>query len=171
MGKTKLKIHVWPEKILRKNCRRVEKFDDDLRQSLNEMQELMQSYEGVGLAANQVGLDISLVIIETADRIFKLVNPRIKKKEGLTKFIEGCLSFPRLELEVKRAKKIWVEAQDEYGNKMELEVEDLLAVIFQHEIDHIEGILFIDRVSFWQRLKALPIFRKIKKRTKNAMCK
>ncbi len=161
MNKTKLRIHIWPEKILRKKCRKVERVDSDIKRLLDEMLLLMRFSGGVGLAANQAGLDLSLLVIEVENHTFKIVNPRIIKKEGSISFIEGCLSFPGLELEIKRANKVWILAQDEEGKSVEIKAEGFLAVIFQHEIDHIEGIVFIDRISFWQRIKAEFKLRKI----------
>lgn len=170
MNKTKLRIHTWPEKILRKKCRKVEKVDDKVKHLLDELILLMRISGGVGLAANQAGLDLCLLVIETGSHTFKLVNPRIVKKEGSTSFSEGCLSFPGLELEIKRANKVWVLAQNQEGERVEIEAEGFLAVIFQHEIDHVEGVVFIDRISFWQRLKAEFKLREII-RKKNGMLK
>jgi len=164
MNKTKLRIHIWPERILRKKSRKVEKADAKIKCLLEEMLSLMRVSGGVGLAANQVGLDLRLIIVEAENQTFKLVNPRIVRKEGSTSFLEGCLSFPGLELEVKRANKVWISAQNEESESIKINAEGFLAVIFQHEIDHIEGVVFIDRISFWQRLKAYPGLRKIIRR-------
>lgn len=170
MKKTKLRIHTWPEKILRKKCQKVKKVDAEIKSIFNEMLALMRFSGGVGLAANQAGLNLSLLVIEIENQIFKLINPRIVEKKGVIKFSEGCLSFPGLELDIKRANKVKVLAQDEENNQIEIEAEGFLAVIFQHEIDHIEGIVFIDRASFWQRAKAGFKLRKIIKKT-NEMSK
>ena len=153
MEKTKLKLHTWPEKILKKKCRKVTVIDDRIRQLLDEMRSVMVINKGVGLAANQVGVDLSLIVVDGKDRVFKLINPVIVKKEGRTIFNEGCLSFPEIELEIKRAKKVWLSALDEKGEPIELEADDTLAVIFQHEIDQINGIVFTDRVRFFQKIK------------------
>ena len=96
MEKTKLKLHTWPEKILKKKCRKVTVIDDRIRQLLDEMRSVMVINKGVGLAANQVGVDLSLIVVDGKDRVFKLINPVIVKKEGRTIFNEGCLSFPGL---------------------------------------------------------------------------
>jgi len=163
MSKTKLRIHTWPEKILKKKCKKVEKVNDRIRELLDEMLSLMRVNSGVGLAANQAGLDLNLIVIEFEGNVYKLVNPRVVKAEGLICFREGCLSFPGLEVDVKRHKKILVKALDEKGSPLNLDAEDVLAVILQHEIDHIRGVVFIDRISLWQRLKSLPKLRAIKK--------
>jgi len=171
MGKTKLRIYTWPEGILRKKCQRVGKVDEEVRGLLDEMLSLMRISGGAGLAGNQAGLDLSLIVIEVENHIFKLVNPEIVKREGSVSFLEGCLSFPGLELEVKRGNKVWISALNEEGKPVEIEAEGFLAVIFQHEIDHIKGVAFIDRVSFWQKIKAYPKLRKIIRRTKNRLRK
>lgn len=171
MSKTKLRIHTWPENILRNRCRKVEKVDDQVKCLLDEMLSLMRVSGGTGLAGNQAGLDLSLIVIEVENRIFKLANPEIIKREGSVSFDEGCLSFPGLELEIKRNKKVWISALDHEGKPIKIEAEGFLAVIFQHEIDHIEGIAFVDKVSFWNRVKAYPKLRKIIQKTKNELRK
>ena len=171
MKKTKLRIHTWPEKILRKKCKQVEKVDDEIRDLLSEMVLIMRISEGVGLAANQAGINLKLLVVEIDNKLFKLVNPRITKKEGTLCFLEGCLSFPGLELKVKRNDKVWISAQDENGKAVNFQVKGPLAVIFQHEVDHLEGVVFIDRVSFWQKLKLAPKLRAIVRKTKDGMRK
>jgi len=171
MSKTKLRIHTWPEGILRKKCQKVAKVDERVKCLLDEMLSLMRISGGAGLAGNQAGLDLSLIVIEVENHIFKLINPEIRKREGSVSFSEGCLSFPGLELEIKRDNKVWVSARDEEGKQVEIEAEGFLAVAFQHEIDHINGIVFINRVSFWQRLKTYQRLRKIIRKTKSELRK
>ena len=171
MNKTKLRIHTWPEKILRKKCRKVEFVDGKIGDLLSEMLCLMRVNDGLGLAANQAGLDLSLIVVETQGKIFKLVNPRILKKEGSICFSEGCLSFPALELEIKRGNRVWVAAQNEQGEDLKIEAEGLLAVVLQHEIDHIQGKVFIDRISLFQKFKNSLKLRKIAKETENELRK
>lgn len=168
---TKLKIITWPNRILRKKCKKVQCVDDSVRKIFNEMRLLLIEAKGVGLAANQVGLDLSLALIEIEDKIFKMVNPCITKKEGKIKFLEGCLSFPGLEVEIERAKKAWISYLNEYGEPIDLELEGVLAVIFQHEIDHLNGVLINSRVPFLKRIKIAPQLREIKKITKNELSK
>ncbi|OQX86259.1 MAG: peptide deformylase [Candidatus Omnitrophica bacterium 4484_70.2] len=128
----------------------------------------MKEKGGIGLAANQAGLDLKLVVIDippfktNKNIVFKLINPKILKKEGRRKFEEGCLSFPNLSLTIKRAERVWVEALDERGKILNLEAKGILSIVLQHEIDHINGIVFIDRLSFWERVKILPKLRKLK---------
>lgn len=163
MMKTKLKIHKWPDKILTKQSAKIERPDQDTKDILDQMYILMKASDGVGLAANQVGLAMQLIVIEAGGEIYKLINPKITKREGSITLQEGCLSFPGIELEVKRSDKVFIEALDPKGQPVSLKPEGVLAVIFQHEIDHINGVTFVDRVSFWQRLKMSSKLRKIKK--------
>lgn len=166
-----MRIHTWPEKILRKTCKHVENVDDKIRKLLYDMLAFMRVCTGAGLAANQVGIDLKLIVVEVGNQIFKLVNPKIVKGEGTLSFQEGCLSFPELELEVKRSNKVWVEALDERGESVNIEAEGVLAVVFQHEIDHIEGKVFIDKVSVLQRLSVFGQLQTIKRRTKSGLSK
>ena len=164
MKKTKLKIRIWPDPGLRKKCRDVEEVDVRVKEILQDMYFLMKRKDGVGLAATQVGVDISLVVIEAGDKVFKLVNPRIEKKEGSFVFNEGCLSFPGLTLDIKRAYKVWVSALDETGDPLDIEAEGALSVIFQHEIDHINGKVFIDRCPAWRKFFVMSRLRKMRER-------
>ncbi len=163
MDKTKLKIHKWPDKILKKKAKEVQDIDQVVENILDQMYILMKSSDGVGLAANQAGLDMQLVVVEVDKEVFKLINPRIIKREGSLVIKEGCLSFPGLELEVKRSRKIKVEALNQKGVPLTLEPEGASAVVFQHEIDHINGVAFIDRVSFLERIKIIPKLKRIRK--------
>ena len=156
---------------MRRKCKSVGQIDKTIKEYLDEMVALVRISDGVGLAANQVGLDLKLIVIEVEDKLFKLINPRITSAEGRVCFSEGCLSFFELEFEVKRYNKISVSALDQNGNDLKLELEGMFAVIFQHEIDHINGIVFLDRVSFLQRLRASKQLKEIIKRTKNGMHK
>lgn len=162
MSAIELRIHTWPDNILKKKCRQVEIVDGSIRRLLDEMLFLMRENKGVGLAANQAGLDLRLIVIEDRGEVIKLVNPKIMKKEGRMTFLEGCLSFPGIELKIKRAKKIWVSSLNEKGEAVDYEAEGLLAVIFQHEIDHINGVSFIEKVSLLEKIKVRPLLKKIK---------
>jgi peptide deformylase len=114
---------------------------------------------------------MQLIVVQWQDKLFKLVNPRVTKRQGVTESCEGCLSFPGLELEVKRSEKVWVSGIDENNQNVDLELEGILAIIFQHEIDHINGIVFIDRISLLDRLKAVLKLKEISRRTRNALRK
>ncbi|HDN86053.1 MAG: peptide deformylase [Candidatus Omnitrophota bacterium] len=166
MGVTELKIHTWPSKILRKKCKLVDKVDKRIKDLFEQLYLLMKNHQGVGIAANQAGLDLSLIVIEAEDKVFKLANPRIIKKEGKIEIEEGCLSFPGLILRIKRARKVWVDALDDKGHPLSIEAEGLLSVIFQHEIDHINGVVFVDRLPLRERIR---IFSQLNKLTKSGL--
>lgn len=163
MLKTKLKIHTWPDKILKKKCHKIDIVDDNIKKILSEMISLMRVSDGIGLAANQVGLNLSLVVAEIDNKLYTLINPQIIKSEGSISFLEGCLSFPGLELNIKRKKKIVISALNQEGQEIKEELEGLVAIVLQHEIDHIQGVVFIDRISFWQKLKIKGKLKKISK--------
>ena len=136
------------DEILTKVCRPVEKFDGKLGQLLDDMYETMQEANGVGLAAPQVGIRRRIVVIDVGEGPIELMNPEIlRESEEMDEDTEGCLSFPGKYGLVKRPRSVTVRAQDRDGNLFELEGEGLLARAFCHEIDHLDGVLFITRVS------------------------
>lgn len=162
MDKTELKIQLYGSPILRKRTKELKAIDDTVNQLLDQMVSLMKKQKGVGLAANQVGLDVSLVVIGTPQKLYKLINPKIVKRKGKIIFQEGCLSFPELLLSIKRAKEVLVNYVDTRGKSIDLKAEGALAVILQHEIDHIKGILFIDRIPFFKKIRIRRDLKKIK---------
>lgn len=131
--------------ILRKVCRTQLTFDDKLHQILDDMAETMYEAEGVGLAAPQVGILRRFCIIDVGDGIVELVNPVIVSKEGTQTGDEGCLSIPSRYEQVTRPMKVTVRAQDRNGNNIIVTGEGLKARALCHEIDHLDGVLFIDR--------------------------
>lgn len=143
----------------------VTEFNDELRKLVDDMFESMYAASGVGLAAPQIGIGKRIAVIDVTfqeDPKGKIViiNPEITKKEGKQTGMEGCLSLPDFRENVTRANKVWVRAQDQYGKWQELDGEELLARAFQHEIDHLNGKLFISHIS---ALKRDMIKRKIKR--------
>ncbi len=158
----RLKIQLYGSPILRKKCRKVSMITPEIKKYLEEMELLMHLDQGAGLAANQAGLDLSLVVIHTPQKKYRLINPRIIRRSGKIKFEEGCLSFPGISLTVRRSSRIKANFMNEKGESVDLETGGVLAVILQHEIDHINGVLFIDRVSVLQRLKVGAQLNKIK---------
>ena len=173
-----LDVVVWPAKVLETRANEVTKFDDDLRKFVADLHETMHAAAGIGLAANQVGDLRRVVAIEIPfggerygdqeetkewwhDKKFTFINPKITKKAGKFKFQEGCLSFPEIFEFVERAAEVWVTAQDEHGKEFEVHATGLFAVCLQHEIDHIDGHVFIERMS---RLKANMVRKKIARR-------
>lgn len=130
--------------ILRKKCRIVEKFDDKLSVIIDDMIETMYAANGCGLAAPQVGLLKRIVVIDCGDGPIELVNPVIIEKTGMQEEVEACLSLPEQYGVTQRPQKVKVQAYDRHGDLYEYEGEDLLARAFCHELDHLDGVLFID---------------------------
>jgi len=141
--------------VLRNKTGRVEKIDGSLDRLIEDMIETMHAAPGVGLAANQVGVPLQLAVIDLSGRenveqrhpLFVIINPEILLSVGSIVEEEGCLSIPDYSEKVKRAAKVKVRAQDRTGKPFEIEAEGLLAKALQHEIDHLNGLLFVDRLS------------------------
>ncbi len=155
-------LRYYGDPALRRKARRVDNVDDTVRGLAQEMIAIMQAKRGVGLAANQVGETTRVIVInlpagekEKEDEAIALVNPRVVKASGSYSDEEGCLSFPGLKLPIPRAMEIRVEAQDLSGNPVAWEARGLLARVLQHEIDHLDGVLFIDRLPWLKRLAML----------------
>ncbi len=148
------KILKYPNPILKKKAEKVKEITEEIKNLGRDMIEILEINQGVGLASSQVGELKRIIAVRFEDRPRIFINPVILKKSKETEVIEeGCLSFPGLFLKIKRAKEIEVKALDENGKEIRIKDNGLISRIFQHEIDHLEGILFIDRLSFWQRLK------------------
>ena len=166
---TQLKIVTYPDKFLKHPTKPVENIDGKLMEAVSNMGETMYAAPGIGLAAIQVGIDQSFLVydISPADEkrhLNLLVNPRIVEKEGeILSENEGCLSVPDYRADVKRYASIIVEGYDGDEKPVRIEAHDLLSIVLQHEIDHLQGTLFIDRIS---SLKRQIYKRKIKKQLK-----
>lgn len=164
-------IVTYPAKVLTERTQRVDVVDEEIRKLIKDMFDTMYHAEGVGLAANQIGVPLSVMVIDTTpkeeapDLKLVLINPEVVSSEGKLKYKEGCLSFPGLTVEVERARKVRVRALDEHGDPIEVVLEDFPAVVFQHELDHLNGITFIDRLKGWRRRIALEKYRKLQKET------
>ncbi|WP_027183070.1 peptide deformylase [Desulfovibrio inopinatus] len=155
----------YPDPRLAEKCSAIEEVTPELRALAEEMAEIMYTNEGIGLAAPQVGESCRLVVIdlsgpEKREDLHVLVNPVIVEKEGETEFEEGCLSVTNYRSVVQRAEKVKVRATDLDGNLMEIDADGLLAICLQHELDHLDGVLFIDHIS---RLKRSLYDKKVKK--------
>ena len=133
--------------VLRKVCRSQLDFDERLHQTLDDMKETMYKAEGVGLAAPQIGILRRYCIVDVGDGLIELVNPVIEKQSGKQTGQEGCLSIPDRFSDVTRPMKVSVRAQDRNGNTFTIEAEGLKARALCHEIDHLDGILYIDKVE------------------------
>lgn len=176
---TVLKVLEWPEEVLETKSAPVKTFDDELKAFVADMHETMDAAGGIGLAANQVGKALRVITIlipfsesryaeqeeekkeDWHDKRYTFINPVIKKKNGKIKWQEGCLSFPEIYEFVDRAAEIEVEAQDQNGKTFTVSANGLFSVCLQHEIDHIDGIVFINRMS---RLKSSLVRKKLSKR-------
>jgi peptide deformylase len=142
--------------VLHKQARRVREFGPELCELLDEMVQSMREARGVGLAAPQIGIDQRIAVIEYPDdeddpegtmRLYEVINPEIVKAKGSEVAQEGCLSLPGLAADVDRATYVLVKAQDRQGNEYRIKAYDWLARIFQHEIDHLHGVLMTDRAE------------------------
>ena len=133
--------------VLRKVCRTQLTFDERLHQVLDDMAETMYAADGVGLAAPQIGVSKRIVVIDVGDGLIEMINPVIVKKEGSVVGGEGCLSVPEYEGEVERAEKVECEFTDRSGKRYLIETNGLLAIAIQHELDHLDGVLFIDKAQ------------------------
>jgi len=151
-----LEVKTFPDKVLRKVAKPVIEIDNELTTLLDNMVETMHSQKGVGLAAPQVGISKRIIIVdpsggEDESMIMRVINPEIISEDGEQLGEEGCLSVPGEYESVRRAEKITLKALDENGKEYTMEAEGFLARIFQHEIDHLDGKLFIDRIPSFKR--------------------
>jgi peptide deformylase len=149
-------VRYYGDPVLRARAKDIVEFDASLLALVEDMRETMKAYNGVGLAANQIGVLQRVLVVDVPQEDgpraqYCLVNPVIEKREGSEKGEEGCLSIPGIYEDVTRAQKIRVRAKDETGKPVELEAEDYLARAIQHEVDHLDGVLFVDRLSLLKR--------------------
>ncbi|HET6770790.1 MAG TPA: peptide deformylase [Actinomycetota bacterium] len=154
-----LPIRTFGDPVLRERAREVEAFDQTLARLAEDMIETMHEAPGVGLAAPQVGRSIRLIVFDIGEGARALVNPVLSGLEGEQVGDEGCLSVPGLYFQVKRALKVRADALDVDGRPVVIEAEELMARVLQHEVDHINGVLFIDRLSSSDRKAALAAIR------------
>lgn len=166
---TKLKLYEYPSSVLKQKSVKVDVVDDELRQFLDDMLETMYDSKGCGLAAPQVGVLKRVVVIDIAHEgeepnPIYMVNPEIVwKSEEKEVGEEGCLSIPGQRAQVERYKAVKVKYVDYDGKNQELEADDFLAIAVQHELDHLDGILYIDHIS---RLKRQMLLKKLEKQRK-----
>ena len=163
-----LKIVKYPEPVLQQPGEPVTEFNDELRKLAADMFETMYAEQGIGLAAQQVGVAKRVTVIDLScgkdpEQKMVLVNPEIIEREGKQYEEEGCLRFPEMREKVQRAAMVKIRAQDLKGKWFEMEGEELLSRCFQHEIDHLDGMLFIFRMSGLKRDLALRKIRKMQR--------
>jgi peptide deformylase len=155
-----LEIKTFPDDVLRHQAEPVEDFNEELHKLVEDMVETMRDAPGVGLAAPQIGVSKQLIVVEFGDeedeevpkQLFIVANPEIiRKSKDSVKGIEGCLSVPGVVGEVERSTVVTVSGQDKFGKKIKIRAQGWLARIFQHEIDHVNGMLYTDRAeNLWQ---------------------
>lgn len=163
-----LPIVKYPEPVLQQPGEPVTEFDDMLRAFVADMFETMYAAQGIGLAAPQVNVSRRITVVDLSNgkdpqKKMVLINPEIIERSGKIYEEEGCLSFPEIREKVVRAAHVRVRAQDEYGKWFEAEGEELLSRCLQHEIDHLDGVLFIFRISGLKRDLALRKIRKMQR--------
>lgn len=160
-----LDICIYPDPILRRKAQPVEKVGEEERRILEEMAKVMYNAKGIGLAAPQIGLNKQLVVVDAGEGLLKLVNPKIVKKSAAEDILEeGCLSLPQILLKVRRPKRVVVEGLNQDNQRLRIEAEGILSHAIQHEIDHLLGILIIERVNWLERMRLKAKLRKLKKR-------
>jgi len=143
-----LPIRIAPEPVLRQKAKRVKNIDASIERLIGDMVETMQAAEGVGLAAPQVGVPLRVIVIAISEEeIVALINPEIVKRSGERLVLEGCLSIPGYRGEIKRSVSVTVKGRDRQGKEIRLKANGLLAQALEHEIDHLNGVLYIDHLE------------------------
>jgi peptide deformylase len=140
------------EPILRQRAKKVTHFDASLHRLLEEMVETMRDAPGIGLAANQIGVPLQVAVIELEEKVTELINPQIVRSSGEVIDWEGCLSIPGFVAEVKRRAQVTVKARDRHGKEFRVKGDELFARALQHEIDHLNGVLYIDYLDSLEEL-------------------
>lgn len=148
-----LEIVLDPAEVLRKKAKPVTKVNAAIRRLLDDMTETMRAAPGVGLAGPQVGASKRIIVVEYEAQLYQLVNPEITRTEGWVQGPEGCLSIPGYLGDVYRFKRVQVVATDRNGNKVWIDAEDWLARILQHEIDHLDGVMYTDKCSNFREVQ------------------
>lgn len=160
-----MKLVIYPDPVLSKKCSDVEIGDVSVKDILEQMSKKLYEWNGVGLAAPQIGVSKKLIVVDVRDEpptLYKMINPKIIwKSEEIVESEEGCLSLPLLKKTVMRHESVHVEYLDENFEKRDVLATDLLAICLQHEIDHLHGKLYIDRLSKTQRSQAVKEFYKL----------
>ena len=149
-------VRIWGDPVLRQKARPIETFDETLRELVEDLRDTMAAYEGVGLAANQVGVAERVFVIDVKgddDRRVRLavVNPVLASRSGSDVQEEGCLSIPGVWAEVTRPERVTLKGFDEHGQPLEVQADGMLARAIQHELDHLDGVLFVDKLSMLKR--------------------
>jgi len=159
-----LKIRVYPDPILKKKTSFVAGITDDEKKLFEDMAKTMYVAGGVGLAANQVGVAKQIMVLDVGRGLLKLANPKILKASCKKSGEEGCLSFPEISVKIKRPEKVVIEAMNHEGAKVKIEADGLFARALQHEMDHLAGVVIIDKIGIRQKLLIAGKLRKLKKK-------
>ena len=133
--------------MLKKKAKVVKRLTPEIVRLIDEMIKIMLAAPGIGLAAPQIGVLLRVIVADTGEGGGAIINPKLTEKHGAQTFVEGCLSLPGIEAPVDRASQVIVSGMDRRGEKIKIEAKGLLATVFQHEIDHLDGKVFIDRVK------------------------
>jgi peptide deformylase len=146
-------IRSLPDSVLRRKAKRVSIIDDSIQKLIDDMVETMQQANGVGLAAPQIGVSLRVVVLQMPDdEPMAIINPEIVKRSGERELTEGCLSIPGYSGEVKRSVSVTVKGQDRHGKAIRLKATGLLAQALEHELNHLDGILYVDHVEGQEKL-------------------
>lgn len=146
------KVVLTGDPVLRRIAHPVKEVNDNIKKLMNNMTETMYHAKGVGLAAPQVGISKRVIVVDIGEGLFKLANPEIVSSSGIQDGAEGCLSVPDVVGNVKRSERVTVKALDENGDEVTIEATGYLARAFQHEIDHLNGIIFTDKATAIERV-------------------
>ena len=155
-----LSLHLLGSPVLRQRSAEIGTVDDEVRRLVEDMFETMDAAKGIGLAANQVGVARRVAVVDADGDRFALIDPVIVESEGRSTAEEGCLSIPEIYGDVSRPERIVLEAMDQDGNRYRREATGLKARAIQHEIDHLDGILFLDHLSLMKRQMLLAKYRR-----------
>ncbi|MEO6055856.1 MAG: peptide deformylase [Gemmatimonadales bacterium] len=155
-----LSLHLLGSPVLRQRSAEIGAVDDDVRRLVDDMFETMDAAKGVGLAANQIGIARRVAVIDADDERFEMIDPVIVEAEGRAAAEEGCLSIPEIYGDVTRPERVVLEATDRNGRRVRMEATGLKARAIQHEIDHLDGILFLDHLSLVKRQILLARYRR-----------
>ncbi|MDF1881594.1 peptide deformylase [Sulfurimonas sp. MAG313] len=171
----KLPVVVYPDKKLKLISKPVESFNADLHTFLDNMYETMMQSNGIGLAAIQVAKAERIMLLcipdeegeQNKDDLLEIINPKISNEQGTIVYQEGCLSVPSFYEDIERYESLTLDFQDRHGKKISIQAEGLLSVAIQHEIDHLDGKLFIERLPYGRRKKFEKEYKKLLKQKKN----
>jgi len=155
---TAIPIHVLPDLVLRQKAKRVRIIDGSIQKLISDMTETMHSAAGVGLAAPQIGIPLRVIVFgipEEEDKV--LINPEVVRRKGERLVNEGCLSVPGYFGEIKRAESVTVKGRDQNGKEIRVKADGLLAQVLEHEIDHLNGVLYVDHLESMDKLRQIEL--------------